>query len=162
MRSIRSTLAVVATLSAILASPQAVRAADLVVKDAFARATTGTSPGAAYLVIEAGPQPDRLIAAASPRAARVELHTMTMQDNVMRMRELNAIEIPANATTKLAPGGLHLMLMGLTAPLRPGETVPITLTFEKAGPRQVEVKVAAPGGATAPGGTAAPAAHQHQ
>ena len=134
----------------------AAQAADLSVADAFSRATAGAGPGAAYLTIHGGDAPDRLLSVRSPRAASVGLHTMTMDGAVMRMRQLDGIDVPAGATIRLAPGSLHLMLQGLKAPLKPGETVPLTLTFQKAGERQVEAPVG-PIGATMPG----PAAHAH-
>ena len=125
------------------------RAADLSLSDAFSRATPGTAaPGVAYLTIHGGDAPDRLVRVASPLAG-VAVHTMTMQDNVMRMRQVDAIDVPAGATVKLAPGGLHLMLMGLKAPLKPGDTIPLVLTFEHAGVKNLNVPVGALG-ATAP------------
>jgi copper(I)-binding protein len=141
----RSTLA--AMLAVCLATPAL--AADLSVSDAFSRATPGNGPGVAYLTIHGGNAPDRLVGASSPRAAKVEMHTMSMQGDVMQMREVDAVEIPANAPIRFAPGGLHLMLTGLKAPLKPGETVPLTLTFEHAGTRTLNVPVGAIG-ATGP------------
>jgi hypothetical protein len=70
------------------------------------------------------------VAARSPRAARVELHRTTMTNGVMEMRPVEAIEIPPRGTVVLAPNGLHFMLMGLTAPLKAGEKISITLSFE--------------------------------
>lgn len=127
------------------AAPAASIAAELTVTEAFSRATPGRGPGAAYATIQGGDAADRLLSVTSPRAAKVALHSMTMQGDVMRMREIPAIEIPAGATVKLAPGALHLMLEGLTAPLRQGETVPLVLTFERAGERRVEAPVGALG-----------------
>jgi copper(I)-binding protein len=141
----RSTLA--AMLAVCLATPAL--AADLSVSDAFSRATPGNGPGVAYLTIHGGNAPDRLVGASSPRAAKVEMHTMSMQGDVMRMREVDAIEIPANAPIRFAPGGLHLMLMGLKAPLKTGDKVPLTLTFQQAGTRTIDVPVGALG-ATGP------------
>ena len=139
-------LALAATLPAAIDPAQA---ADLTVSDPFARATpTAAVPGVAYLTIHGADTADRLLSVTSPRGA-VEMHTMTMQGDIMRMRQVDAIDIPPGATIKLAPGGLHLMVMGLKAPLKQGETVPLTLTFEHAGPRQVEAPVLGLG-ATAP------------
>jgi copper(I)-binding protein len=76
----------------------------------------------------------------------VEIHEMKMEGNVMRMRELeHGLEIKPGATVALAPGGFHLMMMGLKAPLKQGEKVPVTLTFEKAGSIDVELEVKAMG-----------------
>ena len=132
--------------------PVAAEAADLTVTDAFSRATPGAGPGVAYLTIHGGDAPDRLLSARSPRAAHVSLHTMLMQGTVMRMRELDGIDVPAGATVTLGPDApLHLMLDGLTQPLHAGETVPLVLTFEHAGERRVEARVGGPGAASMPG-----------
>lgn len=146
-------------LAILLANPLAARAADLTIDNAFSRASPASSPGVAYLTIHGGSTPDRLLSITSPRAPKVEMHTMTMQGEVMRMRETETLDIPANAIVKLAPGGLHLMLVGLASPLKPGETLPLTLTFEKAGPKTIAVPVGAPG-ATGPA-RATPGAEKH-
>ena len=145
-------------LIALLLMSPAAQAADLVVGEAFSRATPGNGPGVAYLTIRGGDTPDRLVSATSPRAATVTLHTMTMQGSVMRMRQLDAIDVPANATIALAPNQpLHLMLEGLKTPLRKGETVPLVLTFERAGERRVEAVVESPGALS----RTAPQSHAH-
>ena len=84
------------------------------------------------------------MAATTAVAKSVELHTMSMEGDVMKMRQLDAIELPKGAMVELKPGGLHLMLMGLKAPLKAGDTFPMTLRFEKAGEVVVTVKVEAP------------------
>jgi copper(I)-binding protein len=139
-----------AILAFLLLAPIAAHAADLTVSDAFTRATPGTGPGAAYLTIHGGDAADRLLSAASPRAASVELHTMTMDGAVMRMRQIDALDVPAGAAVTLAPGGLHLMLQGLKAPLKQGETVSLILTFEKAGQRRIDAPVGPIGATMAP------------
>ena len=88
-------------------------------------------------------------------ADRVEMHRMSMEGDVMRMRPVESIEVPAGATVALQPGGMHLMLMGLKAPLAAGQRVTLTLQFEKAGEVAVQAAVRAPGGA------AEPAEHKH-
>ncbi|WP_374445352.1 copper chaperone PCu(A)C [Stella sp.] len=98
--------------------------------------------GAAYLTIEnRAAAPDRLLSAAAPVAGTVELHTVVKDGDVMRMRPVATIEIAAGATQKLQPGGYHIMLIDLKAPLKAGDRFPLDLTFEKAGRRQVEVVV---------------------
>lgn len=87
---------------------------------------------------------DRLVAAASPAAKRVELHQHLMQDGVMSMRQVLSVDVQPGATTDFEPGGLHVMLMGLSEPLLKGATFPLTLTFEKAGRVVVTVKVEEP------------------
>lgn len=136
-------------LAALLLLPLPALAAELTVTDGFSRATPGTGPGVAYVTIHGGDVADRLVSVSSPRSPRVEMHSMVMQGEVMRMREIEAIDIAPGATVRLAPGGLHLMLMGMAAPLKAGETLPLTLMFEKAGPRTVNLPVG-PIGATGP------------
>lgn len=121
------------------------------VEKAWSRATAeGASTGAVYFILKNGGPADRLVAASAPVAERVELHFMSMEGGVMRMRELPAIEVPAQGTVELKPGGLHLMLVGLKQPLREGDRYLLTLKFEKAGTVQVPVTVA-PLGATGAG-----------
>jgi copper(I)-binding protein len=114
----------------------------------WARATPPTAPtGGGYLSVKnTGTEPDRLISISSPAAQTVQVHQMKMEGNVMRMRELDSpLEIKPGETVTLAPGGLHLMMMGLKAPLKQGEKVPLTLVFEKAGKIDVEMAVVAMG-----------------
>jgi len=114
----------------------------------WTRATPPTAPtGGGFLTVtNKGTTPDKLVSAKSPAAGAVEIHEMKMEGNVMRMRELpSGLEIAPGATVTLAPGGLHLMMMGLKAPLKQGEKVPVTLVFEKAGKIDVELAVEAMG-----------------
>jgi len=98
--------------------------------------------GGAFLKIQNQGGADRLLAASSSAAGMVQLHSMAMDGNVMKMREVEAIELPAGKTVELKPGGLHIMLMGLKAPLKAGSSVPLTLKFEKAGAVTVNLTVA--------------------
>ena len=114
----------------------------------WARATPPTAPtGGGYLSVKnTGTEPDRLISISSPAAGTVQVHEMKMEGNVMRMRELDGpLEIKPGETVTLAPGGMHLMMMGLKEPLKQGEKVPLTLVFEKAGKIDVELVVVAMG-----------------
>lgn len=89
---------------------------------------------------------DRLVSASSPIAQRVELHTMTMDNDVMRMRMLpDGIELPGQAQVDLAPGGLHVMFIGLEGPFEVGAEIPVTLVFENSGSREVMMPVRARG-----------------
>jgi copper(I)-binding protein len=98
--------------------------------------------GGAFLSIEnTGDAADRLLRASSPVAARTEVHTVIKDGDVMRMREVPAIDLPAKSTTELKPGGYHVMLMELKAPLKAGDRFPLTLVFEKAGALTVEIVV---------------------
>ena len=155
-----------ALLAAVAASPLApcrraaaqeaeVRAGDLAITQPWSRAAVQGGQGAGYLTIaNRGSAPDRLLSAASPAAGRMELHTHIRDGDVMRMREVPAVEIPPGQAVAFRPGGLHLMLIGLNRPLRQGETVPVTLRFERAGEVRVEFAVQA-AGARAPGAAGA-------
>jgi copper(I)-binding protein len=109
----------------------------------WARPTVpGQSTGGAYLSVNnTGATADRLIGGSSPVAARVEVHEMRMEGDVMRMREMPALDLPAGKRVVLAPGGLHVMLIGLKAPLKVGDKLPLTLRFEKAGAVDLMVAV---------------------
>jgi copper(I)-binding protein len=113
----------------------------------WARATAGTATaGAAYMTLNnAGATADRLTEASSPVAARTEIHTHIIEGDIMRMRAVEGVDLPPGETVEFQPGGLHVMLIGLTAALQEGESFPLTLTFAAAGATTVEVKVLQPG-----------------
>ena len=118
------------------ACAEEIKAGDLVISQAWSRATPGGAKiGGGYLTIEnKGTAPDRLIRCSGDIAGKIEPHEMAMKNGVMTMRPLdNGLAIEPGKTVKLAPGGLHLMLFDLKAPLKQGDKVPITLEFEKAG-----------------------------
>jgi copper(I)-binding protein len=143
-------LAALAILPATLSHAQHAMTGAIGIDGAWTRATAPRAAnGGAFMTIRnGGDAPDTLIAAASPAAARTELHTHTMQDGMMRMRPVEGgIPIPPHGTAELAPGGLHVMMMGLHAPLAEGSRVAITLIFEKAGSVTVEVPVMKAGAA---------------
>ena len=119
----------------------------IAVEHAWARATTAAAKtGAAYFtVVNKGSTSDRLISASSPASDKAQLHVTIEDHGVMRMRPMPDLEIKPGATVSLVPGQMHLMLIGLKAPLKLGETFAMTLTFEKAGPIEVQVKVEKPG-----------------
>jgi copper(I)-binding protein len=138
-------LAVAASL--VVASAALAQTNQLEVSNAWARATPGKAEnGAAYLTIQS-PTPDRLLTVSSPVAKKAELHTMSMEGMVMKMRPLADLDIHAGQPVTLKPGGQHVMLLGLAAPLREGLSFPLTLTFEKAGTRTVTVAIEKPGAA---------------
>ena len=121
---------------AVSARAEEVKAGDLVITQAWSRATPGGAKvGGGYLTIEnKGSAPDRLIGGAADVADRVQIHEMAMNDGVMTMRPLDkGLVIEPGKTVKLAPGGYHLMLLDLKSPLKQGDKVPVTLEFEKAG-----------------------------
>ena len=117
----------------------------IVVEDAYARASTPTAKsGAAFMVLmNTSDQDDRLVAAKSDVAARVELHThREIADGVMKMMEVEeGFAIPAGGSHMLARGGDHVMFMGLNEPFADGDTVAVTLVFEHAGEVAVEIPV---------------------
>jgi periplasmic copper chaperone A len=111
------------------------------IENAWARATPAKAAnGAAYLTVVSS-TPDRLTGVATPVAKDAELHEMTMHDNIMRMRQVAGIDLPAGRPVRLKPGAFHIMLLGLKHPLHKGDTFPLTLQFANAGSRQVDVTV---------------------
>jgi len=106
----------------------------LTVSDAWVRSPiTPDQPGAAYLVIQNNGAADKLLSVTSDVAQTIELHESMMSGNMMSMSPVPNIEVPANGKAELKPGGFHMMLMGLTRPLKVGDKVQLTLNFEKAG-----------------------------
>ena len=125
-----------------------VKAGDLVITQAWSRATPGGAKvGGGFVTIEnKGTTPDRLIGATADVASKVEVHEMSMNNGVMTMRPLEkGLTIDPGRTVKLAPGGYHLMLMNLKNPLKQGDKLAIALEFEKAGKVQVSFDVQAVG-----------------
>ena len=128
------------------AAAQETRAGDLAVQQPWTRAAGQGATGAGFMAISnRGAAADRLLSASSPAARAMELHTMVRDGEVIRMRAVEAIEVPAGQTVTLRPGGLHMMLIGLSRPLREGEAVPVVLRFERAGEVRVELSVQAAG-----------------
>lgn len=133
--------------AALAAQAHSFKLGELTIGHPYARATVPGQPtGGAYLSVRnAGAAGDKLVSASAEVAASVELHEMKMDGTVMRMREVSAVELPAGQAVELKPGGLHLMLMGLKAPLKQGDKFPLKLKFEKAGEVTVTVNVENPG-----------------
>lgn len=128
-------------LAVLLAAPA--WANEIRVQNAWARATApGQTVGAAYMDLMAE-RSMSVVGGQSPAAERVELHTMTMQDGVMVMRRVPEIKLPAGQTVHLRPGGLHVMLIGLKAPLQEGQTVPLTLQVRDAAGKVQDVQIEA-------------------
>jgi copper(I)-binding protein len=159
-------------LSYALATParaEEVKAGDLVISQAWSRATPGGAKiGGGYLTIEnKGSAADRLIGGSADIAAKAELHEMAVNNGVMKMRPLDkGLAIEPGKTVKLAPGGYHLMLLDLKRPLKQGEQVPVTLEFEKAGKVKLSLDVQgvgaqAPGGGNAGGDMDMKKMHEH-
>jgi hypothetical protein len=113
------------------------------VREPWSRATPpGAKVGAGYMTLRnASASPDKLVGASSPAAARVELHITVRDGEVLRMREVKAYDVPARGSFELKPGGAHLMLVNLKAPLKQGEKIPVVLRFERGGEVKVELEV---------------------
>ena len=130
-----------AALAAALALPAA---AQIAVADAWVRGTVAGQKATGAFMHLTSLADMTLVAAASPMAKVVEIHEMKQEGGVMKMNAVDRVALPAGKTVELKPGGFHVMLMDLAQPLKEGETVPLTLTFEdKAGKRQT-VAVQAP------------------
>lgn len=142
----RRALVVAAVLCALPAAAHDYTAGDIAIGHPWTRAAGANGNGAGFLRLRnAGTQPDRLLSAASPIARSVELHSMVRDGDVMRMRPVQDIVIAPGQTVELRPGGLHIMMIGLSAAMNQGSRVPLTLRFERAGEVQVELAVEAAG-----------------
>ena len=127
-----------------MAANEPVHAGSVQVEHPYARATLAGQPTAGgYMTLSNHGAQDELTSVSAPVAARVELHSMRMDGDVMRMRQVESIVLPAGQTVELKPGGFHLMFIGLKSPLKAGTQFPMTLHFQKAGEIQVTVKVQA-------------------
>ena len=157
MRPMTIFAAAVCTFAAGIAAAHDYKAGKIRIVHPYAMPSIAGAPhGAAYIATleNTATVPDRLLRASTPAAARVELHTMSMDGGVMRMREVEAIPVAARETLKMRPGmGFHLMLMQLKVPLKVGDTFPLVLEFERGGKVEVRVDVQQP--------REAAAAHKH-
>ncbi len=133
-------LAALAT-AALLALPAQ---AQTTVKDAWVRGTVAQQKATGAFMQISSAQGGRLVSAASPAAGVVEIHEMAMEGNTMRMRAVPALELPAGKTVELKPGGYHVMLMDLKAPLKAGEQVTLTLVVEGKDGKRETLELQAP------------------
>jgi len=117
--------------------------ATVAVEKPWARATPGKSTtGAVYMtLVDRATTPDRLIGVSSPVAARAQIHTAGQENGVMKMREVEALPVEPGKPIEFKPGGYHIMMLDLKQPLKEGDSVPVTLSFEKAGRVEVIVPV---------------------
>jgi copper(I)-binding protein len=148
IRMLSLALVVSAVIAVCLLAPCAraedVKVGDLVITEAWSRATPGgAKTGGGYLTIEnKGAASDRLIGGSADVAGKIEVHEMAMNNGVMTMRPLDkGLTIEPGKTVKLAPGGYHLMMSDLKSPLKRGDKLPVTLEFEKAGKVTVSLDV---------------------
>ena len=147
VRSLSCAVAFAALLVA-PAGAQDVKAGDLVITQAWSRATPGGAriAGGYLTIVNKGAAADRLVGGSADVAGKLEVHEMTMNNGVMTMRPLDkGLVIEPGKTARLAPGGYHLMLMDLKGPLKQGDKLPVTLEFEKAGKVKLAFDVQAVG-----------------
>ncbi len=139
-----SFLATGAALGILIFTASALADPALRLTSVWARATVpGQRVAAAYMDVEAD-QPLVLTKVESPLAETVQIHTMLMEDGIMKMRERESLDLPKGKTVKLAPGGTHLMLFGLKERLLEGKVVPLTLTVMNAAGNRETVEISAP------------------
>lgn len=154
---------IVALLAATIPTAQAAEPTTVTVYEAWARATPpGIRVGGGYVTVaNTGKQADRLVGASSPLAEKAEIHISETIDGMARMRHLEeGVEIPAGKEVILAPGGIHLMFLGLKQTIVKDDVVPVTLQFEKAGAIEVQLRAAQIGSLKAPAATEG-ASHAH-
>lgn len=146
-------------------APLEFKAGAVTVREPWARATPGGAKvGGVFLeIVVASGAEDRLVGARSPASAIVELHDHVNDGGVMRMRRIEAVAIKGAKSVMLQPGGLHVMMMDLGAPLKAGDTLKLTLIFEKAGELEIAAPIRAvghqPGHAAKPGTSTKPHSH---
>jgi hypothetical protein len=131
------------------------RVGDIVVEQPWSRATAAKVGGAFVTLRNNGALADRLVKVSTPLAEKAELHETKVENGVATMRPVDGVEIkPRGGSVQLKPGGVHVMLLGLVRPLKEGERIKLTFTFERAGAIEVEARVEK-------AGAAAPGAHEH-
>jgi len=144
LRLLAASLAALVVASAgFCGEPTVVRMGPIAISDAWTRPTAAGMPmGAAYFVVRnAGTVDDVIVSASTPAAARVEIHQTTIADGMARMRPLREVVVPARGMVAIAPGGIHLMLVDLAAPLPAGTRVPLALQFRRAGRVEISLVV---------------------
>lgn len=118
--------------------------AQVTVSEPWARATVPQQKATGAFMRLQSAVPARLVSASSPLTPNVEVHEMSMEGDMMRMRQVQAIELPAGKTVELKPGGYHIMFLNLSKQLRAGDTVPLTLVVETRDGKRTPIKVDAP------------------
>lgn len=134
--SISQSIGVLALLTVCGAQAQSIE-----VKDAWVRGTVPAQRATGAFMEITGNSSVRLIGVSSPVAGTVEIHNMTMQNGVMKMSQVEGIDVPAGKTIMLAPGGYHVMMMGLKQQMKPGERVPLDLLIESADKKRETVSL---------------------
>ena len=161
MKKLLHTASLVSTLAAVLAStPAWAQTAAVKVEGAWARASVQGQTGTGAFMRLTAQDGARLVRAESPAAGVTEVHEMKMEGDVMKMRAIPALELPAGKTVELKPGGYHVMLLDLKAPLAKDTALPLTLVFQDAKGAESTLNLSVPVATTPPGGGAA-AGHGH-
>jgi hypothetical protein len=155
MHTLRTLLSALA-----LAATTATSLAQTTVKDAWVRGTVAQQKATGAFLRITSAAGGKLVAASSPVAGVVEIHEMAMDGNVMKMRAVTALDLPAGKAVELKPGGYHVMLMDLKKPLAAGDEVPLTLVVESGGKRE-SVQVKAPVRPLASGAPQGHGSHKH-
>ena len=147
MRLFLSAIAVSVTMITAVVYAAEVAAGDLIVEQAWARATTlSAKTGATYLAVRnTGSEPDSILSMETPVAGQALAHQTRLEGDVSRMSEAGPLSVPLGGALEMKPGGTHIMLMDLKGELKLGQQFPLTITFEKAGKVEVLVKVGKPG-----------------
>jgi len=137
--------AAVLTLASAFAHAHSFKLGEIEIGHPYARPTVASQPmGGGYLSLDNKGRDDKLLSATAAVSASVELHSMSMEGDVMRMRQIDGIALPAGTKVELKPGGYHLMFVSLKVPLKAGDKFPMKLKFEKAGEVEVTVSVEVP------------------
>ena len=161
MKNLLHTTALVSTLAVALASaPAWAQSAAVQVEGAWARASVQGQKGTGAFMRLTAKDGARLVRAESPAAGVAEVHEMKMDGDVMKMRAVPALDLPAGKTVELKPGSYHIMLLDLKAPLAKGSAVPLTLVFQDAQGTESRLDLSLPVAAAAPGGAPAQG-HSH-
>ena len=142
MRVASSSLRVLSALALMWAAGAA--HAQVTVGDPWVRATVAQQKATGMFAQVTSAQGGKLVAASSPVASVVEIHEMAMENNVMKMRAVPGLELPAGKAVELKPGGYHVMLMDLKGPVKAGDTVDVTLTIEGKDGKKEQIAVKAP------------------
>jgi copper(I)-binding protein len=151
MIALRRTSLTIAALAYLAATPSlghGYKTGSLSIKHPWSRETSaGQSVGGGFMVVtNTSAKPDKLVSATTTVATEVQLHTMSMDGGIMRMRQVSGgIDVPSKGTLELKPGGYHLMFMGLKRPLKKDERFPVMLKFQNAGTLKVQFAVQAVG-----------------
>ena len=139
---IKLTLAGALSFASLAAAAHEYKTGKMMIEHPWVRVTIPGRPGGGYMTVHnMGDQADKILSATSSMAERVQLHTHIMKDGKMMMRRVEHVEVPAKGHVEFKSGGLHLMIFGIKQHIKPGDKLPLTLVFEKAGSVEIEALV---------------------